>query len=80
MRRGLAAGRHSLADSVVTVEQDHAADRNFAIVVGGLMATEVLLAALADAGALALWIWCILAVVAVFIAAGLARIGQKRVP
>jgi hypothetical protein len=62
----------------VTVEDDHASDRSFAVAVGGLMAVEVALAALADAGVYALWVWCVLAVLAIFAAALFARAGQAR--
>jgi hypothetical protein len=63
----------------VTVDQDRAADRSFAVAAGGLMAAEVALGAMADAGVFALWVWCILAVMAIFVAAILARVGQRRV-
>jgi hypothetical protein len=62
----------------VTVDDDHASDRSFARAVGGLMAAEVALAVLADAGVFALWLWCVLAVAAIFVAAWLARAGQAR--
>jgi hypothetical protein len=63
----------------VTVDQDRAADRSFAVAAAGLMAAEVALGAMADAGVMALWVWCILAVMAIFVAAILARVGQRRV-
>ena len=62
----------------MTVEQDRAADRSFAIAAAGLMVAEVALAALADAGVFALWVWCILAVLAIFVAAALALAAQRR--
>jgi hypothetical protein len=60
----------------VTVDDDHSSDRRFAMAVGGLMAAEVALAALADAGVFALWVWCALAVAAIFVAALVARVSQ----
>jgi hypothetical protein len=60
----------------VTVKEDHASDRRFAMAVGGLMLAEVVLAFLADAGVFALWVWCVLAVAAIFVAALVARAGQ----
>ena len=55
----------------MTVDEDRASDRRFALTLGVLLAVEVVFAGLADAGAIALWLWLILAVGAV-LAAGLA--------
>jgi len=55
----------------VTVQEDRASDRRFAITLAVLLVVEVVLAGVADAGAIALWLWLVLAVGAV-LAAGVA--------
>ena len=62
----------------MTVEEDRAADRSFAVVMAGLIAAEVALAVMADANVYALWGWCILAILAIFVAAAFAQVGQRR--
>jgi hypothetical protein len=47
------------------MDEDRASDRRFAITLGVLLAVEVVLAGVADAGAIALWLWLVLAVGAV---------------
>jgi hypothetical protein len=62
----------------VSIEDDHASDRRFALALGGLLVVEVILAGLADAGVIALWLWLVLAIVAVLVAGLVTAVSQSR--
>jgi hypothetical protein len=65
----------------VSTAEDHAADRRLAISIGALVVAEVTLAGLADGGVIAVWLWSVLAVVAVGLAAALAALlGRTAAP
>lgn len=62
----------------MSIEDDHASDRRFALALGGLLVVEVILAGLADAGAMALWLWLVLAIIAVLVAGVITAVSQSR--
>ena len=60
---------------------DVAADRRFALTAAFCLVTEVVIAAFADAGAIAIWLWCVLALVAIAAAAVLYQLlGRRSAP
>jgi ribose/xylose/arabinose/galactoside ABC-type transport system permease subunit len=52
----------------VTVDEDRASDRRIAVAFAAVLLVEVILAFMADAGTYPLWVWLILAIVAVLVA------------
>ena len=52
----------------MSTREDHASDRRFAITLAALLAVEVVLAFIADAGTIALWLWLVLAIIAILVA------------
>lgn len=62
----------------MSIKDDHASDRRFALALGGLLVVEVVLAGLADAGAIALWLWLVLAIAAVLVAGLATAVSQSR--
>lgn len=62
----------------MSIEDDHASDRRFAVALGGLLVAEVILAGVADAGVIALWLWLVLAIVAVLVAGLATAVSQSR--
>lgn len=68
--------------------EDRAADRRFLVAVSAVLVVEVALGALADAGAYPLWLWLVLTIATVLVAAALwraapsgpAQRGQRRQP
>ena len=62
----------------MTVEEDRASDRRILVAFGAMMAVEIVLAVLADAGTYPLWVWLVLAVVAVLIGGALWALVQRR--
>jgi len=62
----------------VTVEDDRASDRRILVAFAATLVAEVVLAALADAGAYALWVWLVLAIATVLAAGGAWAIVQSR--
>lgn len=49
----------------MTVHEDRVSDRRFAITLGVLLLIEVVVAGVADAGVIPLWLWLVLAVGAI---------------
>ena len=62
----------------MTVEEDRASDRRILVAFGAMMAVEIALAVLADAGVYPLWVWLVLAVVAVLVGGALWALVQRR--
>ena len=62
----------------MTVEDDRASDRRILVAFAATLVAEVVLAALADAGAYALWVWLVLAIATVLAAGGAWAIVQSR--
>lgn len=62
----------------MSIEDDHASDRRFALALGGVLVVEVILAGLADAGAIPLWLWLVLAIVAILVAGLITAVSQSR--
>lgn len=62
----------------MSIDDDQASDRRFALALGGLLVVEVVLAGLADAGAIALWLWLVLAIMAVLAAGLVTAMAQSR--
>jgi len=60
------------------VREDRDSDRRVLIAAAGVMGSQVVLAALADAGDFALWVWLVLAVVDILVAGALFALGQRR--
>ena len=57
----------------MNIEEDRASDRRFAVALAGVLVVEVILAGAADGGAIALWLWLVLAIIAILLGgAGLA--------
>jgi hypothetical protein len=56
----------------VTVADDRASDRRVAVSAAFLVVAEAVVAGLADSGVIAIWLWAVLAVVAVGVTAVLA--------
>jgi hypothetical protein len=61
----------------MTVEDDRASDRRFLTAFGALMAAEIALGILADAGTISLVVWLVLAVAAVLATAGASALAQR---
>ncbi|MHB8463533.1 MAG: hypothetical protein ACYDH6_18570 [Acidimicrobiales bacterium] len=62
----------------MSVEDDRESDRRFLAAFGVLMAVEVVLGVLADAGTIGLVVWLVLAVAAVLAAAAVSAVLQRR--
>jgi hypothetical protein len=61
----------------MTPSNDRASDARLAITFGGLMAVEILLGILADAGTIGLLWWLFLAVGAVLVTAAVSAVWQR---
>lgn len=62
----------------MTIEEDRASDRRFLATFGGLMAVEIVLGVLADAGTFGLVVWLVLAVGAVLATGAVSAVLQRR--
>lgn len=59
-------------------DDDRAADRRILVAFGLMMAAQIALAVLADAGVYPLWAWLVLAIVAVLIGGGIWALVQRQ--
>jgi hypothetical protein len=63
----------------MTTAEDRSSDKRLLVAFGGLMAVEIFLGALADAGAIGLNWWLFLSVAAVLVTAVVSAMSQRRV-
>lgn len=62
----------------MTIEDDRTSDRRFLVAFAALMAVEIVLGFLADAGTIGLGVWLVLAVAAILVTGAISAAAQRR--